>query len=53
MSIVLGAVPALLGLRSELVELPDMKPAYVDELQSVAYAALHAHMQALAAPGLR
>ena len=49
-SIVLGAVPALLGLRSELVELPDMKPAYVDELQSVAYAALHAHMQALAAP---
>ena len=49
-SIVLGAVPALLGLRSELIVLPDMKPAYVDELQSVAYAALHAHMRAITAP---
>ncbi len=49
-AIVLGAVPALLSLRGELIALPGMKPAYLDELQSVAYATLHAHMLALAAP---
>lgn len=49
-SVVLGAQPALLGIRSELLALPGMKPWYLDDLESVAHAALYAHMQTFAAP---
>lgn len=44
---VLGAQPALRKLRGELLALPNMNAAYIDHLDSIAYAALHAHMRSI------
>lgn len=50
-SIVLGAVPALSSLRGDIAkQLPAMPLRYVDDIEGIAHAALHAHIATMIAP---